>query len=135
MSQELTNARRDSRPAFTAAIMSPNPRSFIETPWPASPIIGPLSEFARRELVRTQSGRQVSRSRLAGPVSQVPQYVVPTAQARSQLARHCRYRRAVDDRDDRPNPDHQIVHRDEQRRPFDRVELALGRPISLVVGV
>src|SRR5262249_60950879 len=65
---------------------------------------------------------------LAVPVSQIPQGVVPTTQARPELVGPCRHDRAVHDRYHCRISDHQIVHLNEQCGAPDRIELALSRP-------
>src|SRR6202158_6192849 len=115
------------RPAFTAPISSRSSCSSIE----ASLIAG--TDY--RCWQSYTAARAPRRLDLAVPVPQLPQRVVAPTAPRAQIAGHCRYRGAVDDRDDGRVADHEVIHRDEQRRPLDRVELTLGLAECLVVPV
>src|SRR6516162_2941695 len=87
-----------------------------------------LSKY--RPIARRSSGARLC---LAVPVAQIPQHVVPPAQPRSQLAGYPRNGHPVDDRDDPWISHHHVVHCNEQRRPFHRVELSFGGLIGLIV--
>src|SRR6266436_6426060 len=70
---------------------------------------------------------------LAVPVVEVPEIGVPAALLHAQGVGDRGHPRAEHNRNDHNVLDDQLVHLDEQRRPLDGVELALGRAEELVV--
>src|SRR5688572_5633792 len=97
---------------------------------------GTLSRGAGEGFTAFLSSDTTTGSRLAIPVRQVVQHVVPVGEARAQLARHAGYARPVDDRYHGRIADDEVVHLDEQRRPLHRVEFRLGGaegPVVLIV--
>src|SRR5215218_7952246 len=71
-------------------------------------------------------------SRLAVPILQRREVVVPAADLDPQLVRHRGRLRAVHDRDHGAVRAREVVDADEQRRALDRVELRLGGAVGLV---
>src|SRR5262245_14417959 len=61
--------------------------------------------------------------RLAVPVRERPEIVVPAAERGAQPVGCAGHSRPVDNRNDHVVVAHQIVHADEQGRPPDRIEL------------
>src|SRR5262249_60756127 len=122
-------ARRRTWPAATAPIRCLSFHSSIEAPCSKA-----LYCF-RLRVARTIEDRLTlaHRSRFAVPVAQIPEIVVPAAQMSLELLRDRRDARAVHDRNDIRLADHEIVHLDEEGRPFYRVELPFGGGIGLVV--
>src|SRR5215469_15526640 len=104
-----TKARREIPPALTAATSSRSSCSVIAT-------------YQRPSCV-------------AVPVLQVPEGVVTAAQGRSEVFRPPRHSRPVDHRDDRMILDHHVVHLNEQRGPFHRIELGFRGVEGVVIGL
>src|SRR5215469_6912669 len=93
----------------------------------------PLSCTAGEGAERSEAGEGARPSRLAVPVLQVPEVVVPSAQLCLELMRDGRHPAPTYYRDHHNVFYHHVVHRNEQCRALDRIELALGRAKHLVV--
>ena len=63
---------------------------------------------------------------IAIPVFEVPESGIPSAQRGSELLRNRRHLGAANNRDDYTSLHDHVLHGDEQRRSFDRIEFTLA---------
>src|SRR5262245_65293504 len=82
--------------------------------------------------LRAVDAAPVPRLRLAVPVRERPEVVVPAAERGAQLVGRSRNARPIDHGNDHVVAAGQIVHADERGRALDRIELGLGRAERLV---